>query len=121
GPQSVAGELALRVPRLFELWSLGGARQGQLPATLPVAGGAPPQVQNLDLPAYGQATGLVLLPAVLMQARGSDALVRDWPQPSVDYNQNQGYALQWFSFAAIAALAWLAVAWRAWRRHRQAG
>ncbi|MBO9354262.1 SURF1 family protein [Bordetella petrii] len=116
GQRDVAGELSPRVPRLFELWSLGGSRQDQLPATLPVAGNAVPQIQNLDLPAYAQATGLALLPAVLMQTRGDDALVRDWPQPSVDYNQNQGYALQWFSFAAIAAIAWLVVAWRAWRR-----
>jgi len=121
GPDSVVGELAPRVPRLFELWSFGGAAQGQLPATLPVAGGAVPQVQNLELPAYARATGLALLPAVLMQTGGgADALVRDWPQPSVDYNQNQGYALQWFSFAAIAAVAWLVVAWRALRRGRRA-
>jgi len=119
GPRSVAGELAARVPRLFELWSFGGAAQGQLPATLPVAGGAVPQVQNLELPAYARATGLALLPAVLMQTRGDDALVRDWPQPSVDYSQNQGYALQWFSFAAIAAVAWLVVAWRGLRRGRR--
>jgi len=120
GPRSVTGELSPRVPRLFELWSFGGAGQGRLPATLPLDGGAVPQVQNLELPAYAQATGLALLPAVLMQTRGDDALVRDWPQPSVDYNQNQGYALQWFSFAAIAAIAWLAVAWRSLRRGRRA-
>jgi|SRR5690606_15917194 len=118
GTDTVVGELAARVPRLFELWSPGDSSRGQLPATLPVAGGAVPQVQNLELPAYAQATGLALLPAVLMQSGGGDALVRDWPQPSVDYNQNQGYALQWFSFAAIAAIAWLAVAWRALRRRR---
>lgn len=118
GVQSVIGELSARVPRLFELWSLGGASQGQLPGTLPAADGRVPQVQNLELPAYAQATGLSLLPAVLMQTRGADTLVRDWPQPSVDYNQNRGYALQWFSFAAIAAVAWLVLAWRALRRRR---
>ena len=118
GAQSVVGELTDRVPRLFEVWSLGGESQGQLPTTLPMADGSVPQVQNLALIAYAQSTGLRLLPTVLMQTRGEDTLVRDWPQPSVDYNQNQGYALQWFSFAAIAAVAWLVVAWRALRRRK---
>jgi len=117
GPQSVTGELAPRVPRLFELWSLGASR-ASLPASLP-AGVMPPVVQNLDLSDYARATGLTLLPVVLMQTQGDDALVRDWPQPSVDYNQNLGYALQWFSFAGIAAIAWLVVAARAWRRARR--
>lgn len=118
GSVSVVGELTDRVPRLFEVWSLGDESQGQLPATLPVADGSVPQVQNVALAAYAQSTGLTLLPTVLMQTRGEDTLVRDWPQPSVDYNQNQGYALQWFSFAAIAAVAWLVVAWRALRRRK---
>lgn len=118
GPQSIIGELSPHVPRLFEIWSLGGASQGQLPASLPLADGSVPQVQNLDLPAYAQATGLRLLPTVLMQTRGADTLVRDWPQPSVDYHQNRGYALQWFAFAAIAAVAWVVVAWRGLRRQR---
>lgn len=116
GLQRVSGELAARVPRLFELWSLGGSRPDQLPGTLPAADGAVPHVQNLELAAYARATGLDLLPAVLMQTSGQDTLVRDWPQPSVDYNQNQGYALQWFSFAGIAAIAWVVVAWRGLRR-----
>ncbi|WP_144629762.1 SURF1 family protein [Bordetella genomosp. 13] len=119
GDQDVAGELSSRVPRLFELWSFGQPRAA-LPAALPAAGGVP-TVQNLDLADYAQATGLSLLPAVLMQTRGEDGLVRQWPQPSVDYNQNLGYAMQWFSFAGIAAIAWLAVAVRAWRRGRRAG
>ncbi|AHV94108.1 SURF1 family protein [Bordetella holmesii] len=110
---TVQGELASHVPRLFELWNMGGG------ATLPVrlAPGQLPTVQNLDLQAYAQATGLKLLPMVLMQTSDAeDGLLRAWPEPSVDFHQNQGYALQWFSFATIAALAWVAVAWRAWRR-----
>lgn len=121
GPVTVQGELAERVPRLFELWSFGGAGAARLPARL--GDGPAPVLQNLDLKAYAQSTGLALLPTVLMQTAAStspaDGLVRDWPGPSVDYSQNQGYALQWFSFAAIAALAWLVVAGRAWKRARQ--
>lgn len=113
--QSIVGELTPHVPRLFEIWSLSGPAQGQLPAALPLVDGGLPQVQNLDLAEYAQTTGLSLLPAVLMQTRGEDTLVRDWPQPSVDDNQNRGYALQWFAFSAIAAGAWLVLAWRGLR------
>lgn len=117
GRQTVRGELVARVPRLFELWSLGGTPRDTLPATLPAADGKAPVVQNLDLDAYTKATGLHLLPAVLEQGTpAEDDLVRDWPQPSVDYNQNLGYALQWFGFASIAGIAFIVVIVRAARR-----
>ncbi|ALM87218.1 SURF1 family protein [Bordetella sp. N] len=118
--QSVTGELVERVPRLFEIWHFGNDPEDGLPKRLPVDGGKPPTVQNLDLTAYAGATGLRLLPAVLEQ-RGEvgDTLKRDWPQPSVDFNQNRGYALQWFGFATIAGIAFLVVAWRALRRRRE--
>ncbi|MGY6268161.1 SURF1 family protein [Achromobacter denitrificans] len=119
GQQTVTGELSPRVPRLFEIWSLGGAEQSALPAALPAAGGVP-QVQNLPLDAYARATGLALLPTVLMQSDGADdGLVRDWPQPSVDFQQNTSYAVQWFAFASIAAIAWLVVLGGAVRRMRR--
>jgi cytochrome oxidase assembly protein ShyY1 len=77
-------------------------------------------LQNIELGAYAQATGLSLLPAVLMQTQEiQDGLVRDWPQPSVDFHQNLGYAMQWFSFATIAGIAWLVVAGRAVGRMRR--
>lgn len=117
GEQSINGELAERVPRLFELWSLGD-RQDQLPARL--TPGQPVTVQNLDLAGLARATGLTFLPVVVMQTGATTGgLERDWPQPSVDFHQNQGYALQWFAFASIAGLAWLVVAGRAWRRARR--
>ena len=58
GEQAVRGELSARVPRLFELWSLGGDAKSGLPAALPAPGGVVPQVQNLELDAYARATGL---------------------------------------------------------------
>ncbi|SEI62245.1 SURF1 family protein [Achromobacter sp. NFACC18-2] len=122
GVQIVQGELSERVPRLFELWSLGGSQTSTLPATLPAADGKVPQVQNLPLDAYARATGLDLLPTVLSQGGpGDDGLVRDWPQPSVDFQQNTSYAVQWFAFGAIAAIAWLVVLGGAIRRMRQRG
>jgi cytochrome oxidase assembly protein ShyY1 len=117
GAQAVQGQLVDRVPRLFELWHFGGGDPEGLPPALPAQGGVPPVVQNLDLGAYMKATGLHLLPAVLEQTgAAADGMVRDWPQPSVDFERNEGYALQWFSFAAIAAIAFVVVAWRAARR-----
>jgi len=120
--QTIRGTLLDHVPRLFELWSFSGHSTDALPAKLPAPGGATPQVQNLDLGAYARATGLKFIPAVMEQTSGSqDRLVRDWPLPSIDFARNNGYAMQWFSFAAIAAAAWLVVAWRAWRRYRSQG
>lgn len=124
GAQTVTGELSDRVPRMFELWSMGGQDQSALPRALPVAGGSVPQVQNLPLADYARATGLNLLPVVLSQTgpAGSDAtdgLVRDWPQPSVDFQKNTSYAVQWFAFGLIAAIAWLVVLGGAIKRMRQ--
>ncbi|AOB29453.1 hypothetical protein AKI39_00385 [Bordetella sp. H567] len=115
GVRTVSGELVRRVPRLFELWNPGGASDDVLPTAWPSRDG-PPTVQNLDLDAYARATGLHLLPAVMEQhAPSGDGLVREWPQPSVDYNQNLGYAMQWFAFAGIAGIAFVVVAVRAAR------
>ena len=112
--QTVKGELALHVPRLFEL---GGGQYSRLPDRLGAAGQAVPAVQNLALDAYARAAGLTMVPAVLQQIEpADDGLVHDWPQPSIDYNQNRGYAIQWFAFAAIAAGAFIVVLYRAWRR-----
>ncbi|MPT38958.1 MAG: SURF1 family protein, partial [Achromobacter sp.] len=123
GVQAVTGELSDRVPPMFELWSLGGQGQSALPDALPVAGGNVPQVQNLPLADYARATGLHLLPVVLSQtgqdAGAADGLVRDWPQPSVDFQKNTSYAVQWFAFGLIAAIAWLVVLGGAIKRMRQ--
>src|SRR3546814_681615 len=111
GAGVVSGTLLDHVPRLFQLWSFSETRSATLPATLPRPDGSIPQVQNLGLTSYARATGLKLLPTVLEQTSDvQDTLVRDWPRPSIDFARNTGYAMQWFSFAAIAAAAWLVVA-----------
>lgn len=119
GVQTVTGQMLGRVPRMFELWSFSGGDPSALPSGFPAAGDEPPRVQNLDLGGYAAATGLKLLPVVLEQtsddAAGA-ALNREWPLPPTDSDTNRGYALQWFSFAAIALAAWIAIAWRALRR-----
>ncbi len=125
GEQHVRGQLVSHVPRMFELWSFNGTNASALPGKLPGPDGAPPKVQNLALQDLSRITGLKLLPAVLEQPAGSGQatagapFVQEWPLPSTDSAQNRGYALQWFSFAGIAGIAWLVVAWRALRRRRQ--
>jgi len=126
GEQDVRGQLVSHVPRMFELWSFSGKSASALPAKLPGPDGAPPKVQNLALQDLSRITSLKLLPAVLEQTAGSGQatagaapFVQEWPLPSTDSAQNRGYALQWFSFAGIAGIAWLVVAWRALRRRRQ--
>ena len=143
GPVSIQGELHAHVPRIFELWQWAGGAGSSLPSQLPQAGGAPAQVQNLDLAEFARASGLHLLPTVLAQTHPTDflagngtapgasaqstptepgrahALRREWPGPSLDSDQNRGYALQWFSFSAIALIAALFVLRGLFRRSRQ--
>jgi len=121
--QHIQGHVRLHVPRLYELWQRDGFDASALPAVWPDVGSdtrpaaTPPVVQNLELERYAQATGLTLLPVVLEQtnAMPDDGLIRQWATPSLDSDKNKGYALQWFSFAAIAGVALLMLLWRSWK------
>lgn len=117
------GELALRVPRLFELWTSQANAATSLPegwkgVRQPTEGVIDPvllpRLQNLDLELYAKRTGLKFLPTVLMQQSGdnNEGLKRVWPEPSVDSDKNVGYAMQWFGFAGIVMVAFLVVGWR---------
>lgn len=120
---TLEGTMTDQVPRLFELWSLEHRNAGKMPARLPAPGPQqPPRVQNIDLAAYARASGLKLLPVVVEQTSDDGSgFGRQWPQPSQDANQNISYAMQWFSFAAIAAIAWLVTLARALRRRNESG
>lgn len=129
GLVEIQGELHSHVPRIFELWEWAGGATSQLPSRLPTGNDTVPQVQNLELEAYARATGLALLPIVLAQASnsiylddgssaGQAGLRREWPGPALDSDQNRGYALQWFSFSAIALIAALFVLRNLLRRAR---
>ncbi len=98
---TVEGELLEHVPQRFEL----GALTGNEARSLSFDGSDVPIVQNLDLTEYAEASGLALLPVVLQQQGKPDGLTREWEGPPVDINTHRGYALQWFSFAAIAWIA----------------
>lgn len=129
GIEKVEGELAVRVPRLFELWSSQPNEESSLPVSWKgIAQKDPalidtadlPRLQNLDLKTYAQRTGLVLLPTVLLQKSEevSDGLKRVWPEPSLDADKNVGYAMQWFGFSGIVMIAFIVVSWRRLRRRK---
>ncbi|MBC7782124.1 MAG: SURF1 family protein [Proteobacteria bacterium] len=42
----------------------------------------------------------------------ADGLMRIWPRPDAGIDKHRGYALQWFSFASIALVVWIALAMR---------
>ena len=65
--------------------------------------------QNLDIGAFAAETGLRLQPLVIEQHSAlDDGLLRDWPRPDLGIEKHESYALQWYSFAALA-IALLAV------------
>lgn len=120
GQVTVHGTLLHHVPRIFDLGSLTGSQAGGLPAQLPTPDGEPPRVQNLPLDELARASGLSLLPIILEQAPVPDSPLRqEWQGPSLNADQNYGYALQWFSFAAIALVAALVTIWRTWLSPRR--
>ena len=120
GSHTVRGTVLHHVPRLFDLGTMTGQDHSTLPADFGRSDD-PPRLQNLSIKDLAAATGLDFLPVVIEQeAHPDSALEQDWPGPSLDYHQNYNYAMQWFSFAAIALIAALLTAWRHWRRCRRA-
>ena len=70
-------------------------------ASAPPAG---PVWQNLQLDHYAQWSGLALQPIVIQQTSGADdGLAREWPRPDAGVDKHRIYALQWYSFAVLAA------------------
>ncbi len=127
GPVQVEGELMSHVPRLYELKPMRGDATTGFPAAWPDSPTYAksndaivyPRVQNIELATLADLTKLSMMPVVLMQTNDAkDGLTRQWPGPSIDFEKNKGYALQWFSFAGIAMIAWLGVIWRTWRRYK---
>jgi surfeit locus 1 family protein len=69
--------------------------------------------QNLDLAAYGTETGLQFLPIVIEQHSDlDDGLLREWPRADFGVERHEGYALQWYSFAALAVVLAIALSFR---------
>lgn len=84
--------------------TLDGVALERLPHALsPGAAPAGPVRQNLDIAAFAAETGLRLQPLVIEQRSDTgDGLLRDWPRPDLGVEKHESYALQWYSFAALA-------------------
>ena len=65
--------------------------------------------QSVTRESFQAWSGLALMPFVLRQttANPADGLIRQWPSLNVDETKHQGYALQWYSLAALTLLLWL--------------
>lgn len=65
--------------------------------------------QNFDLDTYQGMTGLTLQPLLLLQQNDvtDDGLIRQWGNPDSGSSRNTGYALQWFSFAAMTFIIYI--------------
>ena len=84
-----------------------GLRLDHLPhAYEPAAPAAEGPVWQNATPARVAAwSGLALEPYVIEQHSAlDDGLVRDWPRPDAGIERNESYALQWYSFAALAVV-----------------
>jgi len=70
---------------------------------------------NLDPARFATATGVAVLPAVIEETRPpvpDDGLVRAWPTPDFGVDKHWMYMLQWYAFAALAAVLWLLLNWQ---------
>jgi surfeit locus 1 family protein len=92
------------------------ARVLQLGENAP-AGSGPLVWQNLDYAAFERASGLAVARWVVQQTDGDDdGLLRNWPRLAAGVDRHQGYALQWFSLAALIAALTAFFGLRALRR-----
>lgn len=69
--------------------------------------------QSLDIGEFAVQTGLRLRPFFLEQhSPADDGLARDWPRPDTGVAMHQSYSLQWYSFAALAAVLFIVLSFR---------
>lgn len=104
GPQTVVG------------WAqeLPNVRAGGVPLTATVSGTRLLSLQRLDSAALREQLPYPVLPVVLQElpsAELAEPPVRV-PPPETSAGPHLGYAIQWFSFAAIALGGWAILVWR---------
>jgi len=66
--------------------------------------------QNLDPARFAAAAGLEVLPVVVEATVApvpDDGLVRERPPPDLGVDTHRIYMVQWYTFAALAAILWL--------------
>jgi surfeit locus 1 family protein len=95
GPQTVEGIAVVPGERIYEL-----AQDAPRDAVW----------QNLVLERYRAWSGLEVAPFVLQQTNDAgDGLAREWDRPDAGAGRHRSYALQWYSFAALAAALYVAL------------
>jgi surfeit locus 1 family protein len=73
--------------------------------------------QNLDFDAFERATGLVVARWIVQQTGDDDdGLRRNWPRLTAGVEKHRGYALQWYSLAALIAILTIYFGMRALRQ-----
>jgi surfeit locus 1 family protein len=69
--------------------------------------------QTLDVERYSFETGLRFQPRVIQQhSELPDGLSRDWAPRDLGIEKHQGYALQWYSLAALAVILFVVLSFR---------
>jgi len=86
----------------------------RLPRPLKLSGKASGRVrQSLDLKEFATESGLPLQAFVIEQHSAlADGLLREWPRPDAGFEKHQGYSLQWYSLAALAAVLAIVLSFR---------
>lgn len=75
--------------------------------------GAGPLRENLALAREEKRLGLNMQPFVIQQTSDTrDGLVREWERPDTGVERHRSYALQWYSFAALAAVLYVALGFK---------
>jgi surfeit locus 1 family protein len=93
---------------------IAGWKADRLPHALEAGrSAAGPVRQNLDAAAYSREIGIALQPFFILEREGpQDGLARDWPRPDAGVQTHESYALQWYSFAALAVVLGLVFSFR---------
>lgn len=69
--------------------------------------------QNLVIGLEEGRLALKLQPFVIEQTNDApDGLARVWERPDTDVDRHRSYALQWYSFAALAALLYVVLSFK---------
>ena len=69
--------------------------------------------QNLTIERFRQWSGLELQPVVLQQmSDAKDGLARVWERPDLGVDKHRSYALQWYSFATLIVILYVALNFR---------
>ena len=91
-----------------------GVMLKRLPQPMKLSGKGSGRVrQSLDLKDFANESGLPLQAFVIEQHSVlADGLLREWPRPDAGFEKHQGYSLQWYSLAALAAVLAIVLSFR---------